>query len=82
MLGVGVKNQEADHRVHTEWQRPLSDVHSIIMEKLAQSGEGGGASPPPFNLFTIPYKVAVYAPAERADTLPLFHLYPHSVSCS
>ncbi len=23
------------HRVHTEWQRPLSGVHSIMMEKLA-----------------------------------------------
>jgi hypothetical protein len=29
-----------------------------------------------FTLFTITYKVAVYAPAERADTLPLFHPYP------
>jgi hypothetical protein len=27
--------------------------------------------------FTITYKVAVYAPAERADTLILFHLYPY-----
>jgi hypothetical protein len=25
------------------------------------------------------YKVAVYAPAERADTLTRFHLYPYSV---
>jgi hypothetical protein len=48
--------------------------HSIMMEKLAQSGEGGGARPPPFTLFTITYKVAVYAPAERADTLTLFRL--------
>ncbi len=24
------------HRVHTEWQRPLSGVHSIMIEKLAQ----------------------------------------------
>ncbi len=31
---------------------------------------------PPFTIFTITYKVAVYAPAESADTLPLFHLYP------
>jgi hypothetical protein len=30
---------------------------------------------PPFTLFTITYKVAVHAPAERADTLNLFHLY-------
>ncbi len=36
-------------------------------EKLAQAGEGGGARPPPFTLITIPYKVAVYTPAERAN---------------
>jgi hypothetical protein len=35
-----------------------------------------GARQPPFSIFTIMYKVAVYGPAERADTLPLFHLYP------
>ncbi len=29
-----------------------------------------GACPPPFTIFTITYKVAVYAPAERADTHP------------
>jgi len=32
------------HRVHTEWQQPLSGVHSILMEKLAHAGEG---VPPP-----------------------------------
>ncbi len=36
----------------------------------------GVHSPPPFTIFTITYKVSVDAPAERADTLPLFHLYP------
>jgi hypothetical protein len=46
-----------------------------MMEKLAPAGEGGGACPYPFTLITITYKVAVYAPAERADTLTLFHLY-------
>jgi hypothetical protein len=40
-----------------------------MMEKLSQAGEGRGACPPPFNLFTITYKVAVYGPAERADTV-------------
>jgi hypothetical protein len=30
---------------------------------------------PPFITFTITSKVAVYAPAEWADTLTLFHLY-------
>ncbi len=38
------------HRVQTEWQWPLSDVHSIIMEKSAQPSEGGGVyAPPPFH---------------------------------
>jgi hypothetical protein len=42
-----------------------------MMEKSALTGEGGGAPPPPFPLFTLIYKVAVYAPAQRA-----IHLYP------
>ncbi len=35
------------HRVHTEWQWPLSGVHSIMMEKLVHPGEdgGGGCTP-------------------------------------
>jgi hypothetical protein len=37
----------------------------------------GDARPPPFTIVNITYKVAVYAPAERADTVPLFHLYPY-----
>ncbi len=51
-----------------------------MMEKLAQAGKGGGACPPPFTIVTITHKVAVYAPAEQADTLPLFHLYPYIYS--
>jgi hypothetical protein len=47
--------------------------YSIMLEKLGQPGEGGGASPPSFTIFTITYKVKVHAPAERA--LPEFHLY-------
>ncbi len=39
------------------------------------------AHPPPFTLSTITHKVVVvYAPAERADTLPLFLLYPYMYS--
>ncbi len=48
-----------DHRVHTEKQRPLSGVHSIMMEKLTH----------PLSLYivyTITYKIAVYSPAEWA----------------
>ncbi len=56
----------------------LSGVHSIMMVKSAQAGEGGVHAPPPFTLPTITSKVAVYAPAEcKADTLPLFLLYPY-----
>jgi hypothetical protein len=51
-----------------------------MMEKLAQAGEAGEmhgiARPSPFTLFTTTYKVAVYIPAEKADTFPLFDLYP------
>ena len=43
--------------------------------KLGWAGEGGGgARPPLFITFTITSKVAVYASAEWADTLTLFHL--------
>ncbi len=41
----------------------------------------GGARPPPFITFTITSKVAVYAPAEWADTLTLFNLYKKYVLC-
>ncbi len=36
------KQESENHRVHTEWQRPLSGVHFHMMEKLVQAGEGGG----------------------------------------
>ncbi len=36
--------------------------------------------PPPFTISTIKYKAVVYAPAERADTLPLLPLYPFMFS--
>jgi hypothetical protein len=41
----------------------------------------GGASPPPFTIYTIKYKVAMYAPAERADILPLISTPPLYVLC-
>jgi hypothetical protein len=60
-----------------------------MMEKLAQAGEGGGCTRTPLSLyvFTITYKVAVYAPAERARQIHspyIFNLYPYllsAVSC-
>jgi hypothetical protein len=44
---------------YTEWQRPLSGVHSIMMVKSAQPGEGGGCTPSPFTPSTITSKVVV-----------------------
>jgi hypothetical protein len=71
-LGVLVKIDIGYTTENTEWQRPLSGVHSIMMEKLVQAGEG---------ISTITYKVVVYAPAERADTLPLFSTLPRYLLC-
>jgi hypothetical protein len=59
---------------YTEYQLLISGVHSIMRVKSAQAGKGGGCTPTPFITFTITSKVAVYAPAEWADTLTLFHL--------
>ncbi len=52
---------------YTELQPLLSGVHSVMRVKLALAGEG-------LITFTITSKVVVYAPAEWADTLTLFHL--------
>jgi hypothetical protein len=49
----------------------------IKIEKPAQSSDGRGWTPTPFTISTITNKVAVYAPAERADTFPLFLLHPY-----
>jgi hypothetical protein len=50
-----------------------------MMEKSALAVEDQGCTPTVFHstVFTITYKLAVYSPAERANTLPLFHLYPY-----
>ncbi len=48
--------------------------------KLAWLVRVGGARPPPFTTIIITSKVAVYAPAEWADTLTLFHLYQYMYS--
>ncbi len=46
-----------------------------MIEKLAHAcGVGGGARPPPYIITIMTYKVAVNAPAERAEKLPLFHI--------
>ncbi len=43
------------HSVHREWQLPHSGVHSIMMDKLAQPGEGGRCTLSPLTLSTITY---------------------------
>ncbi len=70
---------DGNHRIHTEWQRPLSGLHHDGKINPGWCRGGGAVRPPTFTLFTITYKVAVYAPAERTDTLPLFLLYPYEL---
>ncbi len=41
-LLCGFNSQQGLLTDYTEWQRPISGVHSIMREKLAQAGEGGG----------------------------------------
>jgi hypothetical protein len=68
------------YRVHTEWQWPLFDVHFIMMAKSAQPGGGEGCTPSPFHSIYHHEQGCVCAPAERADVLPLFLLYPYMYS--
>jgi hypothetical protein len=48
----------------------------IMMEKLAQGGYRVGVHAHPLSLYQ-PLRTKLYAPAERADTLPLFLTYPY-----
>jgi hypothetical protein len=66
------------HRVSTEWQWPLSGVHSIMMEKSAQPWWEWGCRPTPFHyIYFRAHTVVVNDPVEREDiqnpisTLPL-----------
>ncbi len=70
------------HRVHTEWQLPLSGVHTILMEKLARPGEGGECTPTFFHyIYQHVQSCGVRSSWEgRSDTLPLFILYPYMYS--
>ncbi len=70
-----------EHRVHVDWQRPLSalsGVHSIMMEKLAQAGEGGGCTPTP--LHSIYHHVQSFRYTPPISSLPLFVLCGWGVS--
>ncbi len=59
-------------------QWPISGLHSIMMEKLSQAGEGGGVHALPLSLYlpSRTVQVAVYAPVERADTPPSLSSLP------
>jgi hypothetical protein len=68
-----------DHRVHRVvtaafWRKFHHEG------KISLAGKGAGARPPPFTTTTITSEFAVYAPAEWADTLTLFHLYQYIYS--
>ncbi len=50
-----LRDSTRTHRVlYTEWQRPLSAVHSIMRVKLAQAGEGGECAPLNILVRTVP----------------------------
>jgi hypothetical protein len=58
----------------TEWQGPLSGLLSSMMVKSVQPGKG--MSPPFHSIDHHEQRCGVRSPAERADALPLFLLYP------
>ncbi len=58
-------------RIHTEWQRPLSGVHSVMMVKSAQPGEGGECTPSPCHSIYHHEQFVVYPPAEREIHSPI-----------
>jgi hypothetical protein len=68
-----------EYTVHKERRLPICGIPSF-WKNQTYLVIVGGARPPPFQPITITYKVAVYAPAEWADTLTLFHLYKYMYS--
>ncbi len=61
-----------DLRAHTEWAIADFRHSSHHDRKNSLAGEGGGYMPTLFQPIIIMYKVAVYTPAERADTFTYF----------
>ncbi len=70
---VGKRTEREVHRVHRVATAAFWRTFHIHEGKISP-GWVGGARPPPFITFTINSKVAVYAPAEWADTLTMFRL--------
>ncbi len=68
------------HRVHESGNgRFLAYIPSRLKNQPSLV-RVGGARPPPFTLFTITYKIAVYAPAEWACTYSLHSPYFISIN--
>ncbi len=64
--------QRGYHRVHTEWQWPLSGVHFVMMEKSAQPGEGVGCTAAPFHyIYHHVQRYSVQWYAEGRNTPPI-----------
>jgi hypothetical protein len=74
--------EAAESTEYTEWQWPLSGVCTFHYDgKISPVWLGWGMHLIPLcTLPTTMSKVLVYAPAETADTLPLFLLYPYMYS--
>ncbi len=70
-----------NQRVDTEWQRPLSGMHSTMMEKFAQAGEGGGCRPTPCHYSYHQVQSCSVRSSWVGDTLTLFHLYQYMNAC-
>ncbi len=67
-----------DHRVHTEWQLSLYGVHSIMIKKSAQPGEGEWCSPTPFHyIYQQVQSFGVLSSWEGRYTLPIVLLYSY-----
>ncbi len=69
------------HRVHTEWQWPLSGVHSIKIEKAAQTaqpGEGVGCTPTPLSP-NLPSHTKLWCTLQLRGQIhsPIYLLYPY-----
>ncbi len=66
------------------WRSRPQSTHRVAIADFWRTSHRwwgwGGVDAHPSQPNTITYKVAVYAPAERADTLPLFLLYPYMYS--
>ncbi len=75
---TNMKEYSPVHRVHTEWQWPLSGVYFIMMKNQPRLVRD--AAPPPFTICTSTHHVqssGVRSSWEGKYTLPLFLLYPY-----